>query len=250
MKRIVLVIMGVLFLGTLAEAQTTIATCQLGTAFAVNPNRQLAPGEKIVTVPGGIVTISQREKPGSSRIVFRRCILPPTDVVIGGVHPWVKKCGNNVTPEGWQIPGTEPIPGPPGEKGDPGLPGPPGQPGLPGTPGLRGPQGPTAPAPVVNEESDWERKFTVGATLAVFSSKAMNNTTSHYVGSDVLDVKSGSVDAGVMWEKPNSHAVRLTIAAEKFAAVTAFKNERGNDVTLTSDGMWVFGPREIGRAHV
>ena len=101
-------------ISTTTPAQAALPTtetpmCQLGTGFAVNPGRELAPGERVITVPGGVVKINQREAIGSSRIVFRRCVLPETEVVVGGVIPWVKACGNDIIPEGWTLPGIEPV---------------------------------------------------------------------------------------------------------------------------------------------
>jgi hypothetical protein len=115
----------------------TLPTCQLGTRWAVDTQRPLAPGEQVVKVKGGPVLITQREQPGSNRIVLRRCNLPETDMVIGGVTPWVKACGNDAIPEGWVIPELEVLKrgpeGPQGPKGDVGPQGP------------LGPQGPPAP---------------------------------------------------------------------------------------------------------
>ena len=122
------VLLATMGISALAEAQLT-PTCRTGTELSVNPNRQLAPGESFVMVPGGIVTITQRETVGSSHIVFRRCILSPQEVAVGGIKPWVKACGQDIVPEGWTIPGMKPrdgldgAPGKPGAKGDNGDPG-------------------------------------------------------------------------------------------------------------------------------
>lgn len=90
-----------LTIATMANAET-VAPCQLGTNWAVDPSRQLADGEEIFKLPASrIVTISQREKPGSSRIVWRRCSLPAgTQVIRGGATEWVKVCGNTILAEG------------------------------------------------------------------------------------------------------------------------------------------------------
>ena len=137
------------FIFLLAVPASTLETdappCRLGTDWAVNPSRALAPGEEAVTVSGGTVVMNQRESPGASRIVFRRCILPATQVVVGGTAPWVKGCGNTFTPEGWALP----IPtgvlaalrGPGGPQGPPGPEGPQGPEGPMGPESLRGPRG-------------------------------------------------------------------------------------------------------------
>jgi hypothetical protein len=93
-----------------ADATTT---CKLGTEYSINPGRQLAAGEKEVTIyePGKVVITTQREAPGSSHIVLRRCKLPDEKLkgVVGGVMPWFKICGQDFTPEGWSLP-VEPPP--------------------------------------------------------------------------------------------------------------------------------------------
>lgn len=136
------------FFALTASAQTqTVMTpapappCQLGTAWAVDPNRKLAEGEKIVTVQGGTVTIAQRETPGGQKIVFRRCTLPATEIVMGGPTPWVKLCGNAVlATEGWNLP--LPAPATNGRDGDKGEKGGMGLDGQRGQDGPRGPAGP------------------------------------------------------------------------------------------------------------
>ena len=138
MKTMLLVLVALLVGFSPIEVQTT-PTCQLGTAWAVNPGRQLAPGEKILTVQGGpqmIVTTTQRETPGSSHIVHRRCSLPlgPHEVVIGGILPWMKICGQDFVPEGWIVPGMV-LQGPMGPQGPQGLMGPTGPQGQQGPAG-------------------------------------------------------------------------------------------------------------------
>lgn len=115
-----------------ASAQTTIPPCQLGTAWAVDPHRQLADGEEIYQLPEArVVTISQREKPGSSHIIFRRCTLPKgTNIVRNGATEWAKPCGNTILAEGEALAmalrgeigpqGFTGPEGPRGRKGDPG----------------------------------------------------------------------------------------------------------------------------------
>ena len=132
-----------MFLGCgFAQTQERIPTCRLGTDWAVDTRRGLAPGGGITTRTGGIVVLAQRETPGSTHIVFRRCILPVgTEVVIGGTEPWVKECGNAlIQTEGWSLPlaASQKIlgpQGPKGEKGDPGIQGPVGSQGPKGDPG-------------------------------------------------------------------------------------------------------------------
>lgn len=145
MKKVFFSLITVLFLfglSTEVSAQS-ISECRLGTAWAVDPSRQLAENERLVKVPGGIVTISQRETPGSSHIVLRRCKLPETEIVIGGAIPWVKECGNTFWPEGWALPPVTPIADTFEKmKGDPGPPGPQGMKGEKGDKGDPGPQGP------------------------------------------------------------------------------------------------------------
>jgi hypothetical protein len=133
-------------------ASATLPECQLGTRWAMNTARELAPNEKVVKVGGGVVLINQREMPGSNHIVFRECKLPEVEVVIGGVMPWVKACGNDFLPKGWVIPEMELLTiGPAGPEG------PQGPKGDKGDVGPAGPQGPPAPVatpatttPVVN----------------------------------------------------------------------------------------------------
>lgn len=105
MKKRLLLCSSLIFAGVVSAQQMT-PTCNMGTAFAVNPNRQMAPGEEITNKTGGVVVVAQRETPGSTHIVFRRCTLPRgEEVVIGGTIPWVKKCGNAlVQTEGWTLP--------------------------------------------------------------------------------------------------------------------------------------------------
>jgi uncharacterized membrane protein YgcG len=114
----------------------TVPACQIGTAWAVNPQRQMVAGEHSITVPaGGVVVTTQRDKPGSNVIVFRRCRLAQAEeVVVGGASPWFKKCGQEFWAEGWVIPGTGPITGATGPVGPTGL------------QGTQGPVGPTGPA--------------------------------------------------------------------------------------------------------
>lgn len=103
MKRNGLFLFAFLFVfATMASADTVAPQCQLGTQWAVDPSRQLADGEEIFKLPASrVVTISQREKPGSSRIVWRRCSLPAgTQVIRGGATEWVKVCGNTILAEG------------------------------------------------------------------------------------------------------------------------------------------------------
>lgn len=141
-----------------APKETTLAPCRLGTDWAVNPARTLAPSERVIHVTGGPVTISQREAPGSTHIVFRRCNLPETDAVIGGVMPWVKICGNDFTPEGWDLPtpslaeavekAVKALPAaPPGKRGPRGFQ------GRDGLNGKDGKNAPAPPAPVVKKHS-------------------------------------------------------------------------------------------------
>jgi len=118
-----MVVLAALMVTSEVSGQTT---CQLGTALAVNPGRQLAPGEKEVTATGGVVTLTQRERAGSSHIVLRRCILPAgTKLACGPAGCWVRVCGNDVVAtEGWTLPGVGIVgaEGPQGKRGDPGIP--------------------------------------------------------------------------------------------------------------------------------
>jgi hypothetical protein len=100
--------------------------CNIGGVVAVDKNRKLAPGEEITMETGGIVVIAQREAPGSTHIVFRRCVLQNGEpVVIGGLVPWAKNCGNAIIQtEGWKLPLTASqkkrlVPGTPVSKADP-----------------------------------------------------------------------------------------------------------------------------------
>lgn len=130
--------------------------CNIGTPVAIDPNRQLAPGEEITTETGGIVVITQKESPGSTHILLRRCILEKGEpVVIGGILPWVRRCGNALPQtEGWTLPIAKSqriMPGTPGEKGDTGPRGPEGLPGqsVKGDKGDKGDRGePGTPAPI------------------------------------------------------------------------------------------------------
>lgn len=114
-------------------------TCQTGTGFQINPARQLVPGERVTTTTQpGVVVITQRAAPGSSTIVLRRCILPAgTEIVVGGIAPWRKSCGQDFLPEGWLPPGMS-TPGPAGATGPAGPAGPQGDPGPQGPAGHDG----------------------------------------------------------------------------------------------------------------
>lgn len=113
----------------LSPLEAQVKACQLGTAWAVNPARSLAQGERIVKVQGGVALVSQRDAPGSNRIIFKRCAVPAgTEIVVGGEGPWIKICGNLIAqPEGWVIPGVGPVAGTAGIQGPVGPQGPPGQ---------------------------------------------------------------------------------------------------------------------------
>jgi hypothetical protein len=114
---------------SLALAHTTMALepntpqCHLGTAWAIKPERKVETWEKSILTPAGVIAdVTQRETPGSSHIVIRRCELPEkTEVIYGGVGgPWIRKCGNAMSNiEGWTIPIELPM-GPRGYKGDKG----------------------------------------------------------------------------------------------------------------------------------
>ncbi len=117
---------------------------------AINTNRQLVEGrEEITTKTGGITWVSQREKPGSTTITWKRCRLKDGEpMVIGGDGlPWIKACGNDAIPEGWVLPLPNwlrtlltGIIGPMGPKGDK------------GDPGSVGPQGPPPPQKILSED--------------------------------------------------------------------------------------------------
>jgi hypothetical protein len=128
-----------------SEKKEKIPECKIGSALAVDPNRELAHGEEITTETGGVVVISLRESIGSRNIIFHRCILSDGEpVVIGGQVPWVKKCGNAlIQTEGWSLPLAESqkIRGPKGDKGDPGINGTNGERGPRGFPGTNGTDG-------------------------------------------------------------------------------------------------------------
>ncbi len=157
-----------------AQTKTTVATptCRIGTAFAVDIHREVMTFEKVIKVPGGVVNIAERETPGSSHIVYRRCILPEIEVVVGGITPWVKACGNDFTPEGWTLPGPELVAGPAGPQGTEGKIGPAGPAGPQGTEGKIGPEGPRGPKgdtwypPKKGRWLTWKKVAVVGGGLA------------------------------------------------------------------------------------
>ncbi len=99
----------------------------------------MVAGEYTITVPaGGVIITTQRDKPNSNTIVFRRCQLAKEEeIVVGGASPWFKRCGQDFWAEGWIIPGTGPITG---------LTGPTGPQGPTGIQGLTGPTGPQGPS--------------------------------------------------------------------------------------------------------
>ncbi len=124
--------------------QDVIKTCEIGTSFSVNKNRQLAPGEEVIklTVPpeGWIVTTTQRETPRSTTLELKRCKLAPGkeyEFVVGGILPWFKLCGQDFVPEGWKIEGMERT-GPQGPQGPQGFRGEKGEKGDKGDPGRDG----------------------------------------------------------------------------------------------------------------
>jgi len=99
------------------------ATCRFGTALAVNPTRQPAPGEQPVIVPAGtVITMLQRASDGSSREVVVRCrTATPMEAWCGPSGCWIKICGNDALAfEGWSPPLRVGPEGPKGDKGDPG----------------------------------------------------------------------------------------------------------------------------------
>jgi hypothetical protein len=149
MNRVLILVFSSLIFANWGFAQRP---CRIGTALAVNPERELAPGEKIIKTPlFGVVKMDELKSPGSNVIVSVMCVLPAgTEVVVGQFPPvpWVKKCGNNFTPIGWSLPyDAKPISGPQGlrgEKGDKGDKGDPGQ-SIIGPKGDRGAEGPMGP---------------------------------------------------------------------------------------------------------
>jgi hypothetical protein len=160
--------------GAIFAQQTEIKKCVIGSPFAVNTSRELAPGEEVITTScDRLVEIKQRIKPGSSHLTSVTCILPEdTNVVIGGTLPWVKECGNDFVPQGWQLPlaaSQRPIPGTPGPKGEKGdsIIGPPGPRGLQGEKGEKGDQGPQGlPAPIVDKKKSHKKAWIIGGTAA------------------------------------------------------------------------------------
>lgn len=111
------------------RSETAVPVCQLGTAWAINPNRALAEGEKFITIVGSgqVLTTTQRERPGSSRLLLTRCKLAEGmkyEVGVGGIMPWFRICGQDFMPEGWTVPEMARV-GPRGPQGEPGSPGPP-----------------------------------------------------------------------------------------------------------------------------
>ncbi|OGI92487.1 hypothetical protein A2933_01100 [Candidatus Nomurabacteria bacterium RIFCSPLOWO2_01_FULL_46_18] len=188
MKNMYLVLAALLLGSIPVEAQKT-PVCQLGTPFAINPMRPLAPGESIVKAEGGPAVISQREKLGSTHIVYRRCIIPAgTEIVCGLNGCWIKECGNGVwQTEGWSLP----LPVARVEKGDRGDVGPMGP---MGPQGIQGPPGPTGRDPIpLNIE--WEKRdggISSGTLLGVLGIVVAGFTTWRVI--DALD--NGDDDSG------------------------------------------------------
>ena len=202
-----------------ANRPVVLPTCKFGSALSVDPNRQLAEGEKVISVQGGPIMTIQRRIAGSNDIVFLRCMMPPgTQVVVGGPTPWVKICGQEFWPEGWALPGPPPAkdgrdgaPGKAGEPGQDGLDGAPGAPGAQGPPGIgiRGQRGPRGrdgrdavyvPPPVLippprKVESwggGWGKGKTVTAIMAVAGGVAFGYWATHRDGSPASATTGGS----------------------------------------------------------
>jgi hypothetical protein len=172
--KMIVILMVILSAANSVAADNQVKECQLGSAWAVNTDRQMAEDEQITTQTGGIVVISQREAPGTQKIVFRRCNLPPgTEVVIGGPVPWVKKCGNAlIQTEGWLLPTPYRLQGPPGPQGlpgEPGIQGPAGPQGPQGIQGPTGPQGPKAFVPPPKRSKKWPWIVAGGVAGAVIT---------------------------------------------------------------------------------
>lgn len=92
--------------------------CNLGTDWSVNKNRPVASDEKLYRLEGGPAIVAQREAPGSTHIVYRRCNVPPgTEAYCSIRGCWIKVCGNDLgSPEGWKFPIEIPM-GAPGVNG-------------------------------------------------------------------------------------------------------------------------------------
>lgn len=136
--RVIAVVFLALFVGFPLEAQaprrattnSVTPECRFGTDWAVNKSRPVASDEKLYRLEGGPAVVAQRETPGSSRIVFRRCNVPQgTEAYCSVRGCWIKVCGNDLaSPEGWKFPietlmGAQGPQGQKGDKGDQGLPG-------------------------------------------------------------------------------------------------------------------------------
>lgn len=261
MKKIVpsFVFMVLVIVSSRAQAQTTVVpvpTCQIGTQYSVNPNRQLAPRESIVKVSGGIVTITQREKPGSSHIVFRRCVLPPNEVVVGGILPWVRKCGQDFIPEGWIVPGMQALQGLPGPIGPQGPKGDKGDPGLQGLMGLRGDKGDKGDSgerglkgdspPVIHKKEMVSWGFTGGGTLGAFSSEPIRGIVNNIADRSICSVKGRALNVGLAWGGPGKSLWRVTLAGmvvkdNSFTRYQCKNCGQELEVTIASQGMTVLG---------
>lgn len=115
------------------STKRSISTCNLGTDWAVNKNRPVAPDEKLYRLEGGPAMVAQRKSPGSSEVVYKMCDVPPgTEAYCSIRGCWIKICGNDAKdPQGWRFPIEIPA----------GPPGPMGPPGPQGIQGLRGDSG-------------------------------------------------------------------------------------------------------------
>jgi hypothetical protein len=53
-----------------------------------------------------VIKTDERESVGSTKIIEVRCKSPEKDltIAVGGLHPWIKICGQNFAPEGWDVP--------------------------------------------------------------------------------------------------------------------------------------------------
>jgi hypothetical protein len=148
--------------------------CVIGGRFAVNPGRQLQlqPGEKIIrTKQAGLVDVKQLISPGSRKTTSVLCMLSAgTEIVVGGPTLWVKACGNDFSPHGWNDPeflirGPKGDTGLRGEKGDKGERGEKGERGIQGERGEKGEQGPAGKDAVLPPKKKRNKKL-IGGIIA------------------------------------------------------------------------------------
>jgi hypothetical protein len=196
--------------------------CQLGTAWAVNPDRQPADGEHEVSARGGPVLMTQRETPGSSHIVWRRCNLAANEKVVVGGTPWVSKCGNDFLPLGWL------------------LPEPPKQ-GLQGTTGPRGPEGPQGKPGAAGKDA--ELPLPPPLLWGISGGGSRDWYSGPLANRDACDIRSWTGQLGIAYGDPYRLFARLSAMAIfiEDGSSSVYYNCPGCRVVVVSQGAKAYG---------